>query len=93
MARTSRTAGKNYWALFLLILLGIVAGSFLGYLTRGIDALKWLDRGFYFSFGDAKTGAVKLDLGALAISFGLSLKITVGSIIGAIASIFVYKKL
>lgn len=93
MARSSRNVGKNYWALFLLILLGIVAGSFLGYLTRGVDALKWLDRGFYFSIGDAGTGAVKLNLGALAVSFGVSLKITVGSVIGAIGAIFIYKKL
>lgn len=94
MARTSKSLGKNHWALFLLILLGIVVGSFLGSLTKDIKALNWLDHGFYFSIGDSKDkSAVTLDLGALAISFGLQLKITVASAIGAIASIFIYKKL
>lgn len=94
MARTSRSAGKNYWALFLLILLGIVVGSFLGYLTRDIKFLNWLNRGIYFSIGDTKeTSVVTLNLGALIINFGLKLKITVGSAIGAAASIFIYRKL
>lgn len=94
MARSSRSIGKNHWALFLLILLGIVAGSFLGYLTREITFLKWLDKGLYFSIGDSDTtSVVTLDLGALVISFGIKLKITMGSVIGAIASVFIYRKL
>jgi hypothetical protein len=94
MARTSRSAGKNYWVLFLLILLGIVAGSFLGYLTREIKFLNWLNYGIDFSIGNSKeTSVVTLNLGALVINFGLRLKITVGSILGVIASIFIYRKL
>lgn len=94
MARTSRSAGKNNWALFLLILLGIVAGSYLGFLTKGISFLNWLDHGLVFSIGDTKeTSVVTLNLGALIINFGLSIKITVGSVIGAIAAIFIYRKL
>lgn len=94
MARGSRGIGKNHWALFLLILLGIVTGSFLGYLTRDIKFLSWLDYGIYFSIGDSNTtGVVSLNLGALVINFGIHLKITVGSVIGAIASVFIYRKL
>jgi hypothetical protein len=94
LARTSRSAGKNYWALFLIILLGIVVGSFLGHLTKEIKFLNWLNYGIYFSIGDSKeTSVVTLNLGVLIINFGLSLKITVGSIIGAIASVFIYRKL
>jgi len=94
VARSSRTIGKNHWALFLLLLLGIVAGSFLGYLTRGIKFLEWLDKGIYFSIGDSDTASVvTLDLGALIINFGFKLKITMGSVIGAIASIIIYRKL
>jgi len=94
MARTSRALGKNYWALFLLILLGIVLGSFLGHLLSEIDFLKWLDYGMDFSLGNSKSsGVLTLDLGALAVSFGLRINITIGSVIGAIASVFIYKKL
>ncbi len=93
MARTSRALGKNYWALFLLILLGIVVGSVLGHLTKEINFLSWLDSGVYFSIGDSKSNVVTLDLGVLAIRFGLRIKITIGSVIGAIASVFIYKKL
>ncbi len=93
MARTSRSLGKNYWALFLLLLLGIVVGSFISHLVREVDVLKWLNKGLRLSIGDKSSGVVSLDLGVLAISFGLSLNITIGSVIGAIASVFIYKKL
>ena len=94
MARTSRSIGKNHWALFLLILLGIVAGSLLGHLASEVKFLEWLDYGFYFSIGDNNTsGVVTLNLGAVVINFGLKLKITIASVIGAVISIFIYRKL
>ncbi|HWT27002.1 MAG TPA: DUF4321 domain-containing protein [Mobilitalea sp.] len=94
MARTSKALGKNYWALFLLLLLGIVVGSYLGYLTKGISFLNWLNRGIDFSIGDSsQTSVVTLNLGAIVINFGLRIKITVGSAIGAAAAVFIYKKL
>lgn len=95
MARTSRTLSKNYWALFLLILLGIVVGSFIAYYTRKIEFLKWLNYGLAFAVGEAKDGGVvTLNLlDVIVISFGLKFKITIGSVIGAIVSVFIYKKL
>ena len=90
----ARTLGKNKWALFLLILLGIVIGSFIGHLLKKVDFLSWLDYGIDFSIGNPDSGnSVGLDLGALAIYFGLRIRITVASVIGAIASVFIYKKL
>lgn len=88
-----KSYGKNPWALFLLIQAGIVIGSFIGYLTRGVNFLSWLDYGIDFAIGSVKDNIVTLDLGVLVIHFGLRIKITVGSVIGVIASIFVYKKL
>lgn len=94
MARTSKSLGKNYWALFLLLLLGIVIGSFLGYLARDVKFLNWLNYGINFSIGDSKeSSVVTLNLGAIVINFGLRIKITVGSAIGALAAVFIYKKL
>ena len=94
MARTTRSLGKNNWALFLLILLGIVVGSFIGYLSKGVTVLNWLNYGIDFSIGESKNAsALTLNLGFLLLRFGLSIKITIGSVIGAIASVFIYNKL
>lgn len=94
MARTTKSLGKNYWAMFLLILLGIVLGSFLGHITKEIKALNWLNYGIDFAIGDAKkNNLITLDLGVLMLNFGLRIKITIGSVIGAIAAVFIYIKL
>lgn len=93
MAKT-KTLGKNKWALFLLLLGGLVAGSFIGYLVRKVDFLSWLNYGIDFSIGDLNSNnIVSLNLGVMAIHFGLRIRFTVASIIGAAASIFIYKKL
>ena len=39
------TGSKNAWALFLLILTGIVLGGFIGMLAEGVPALSWLAYG------------------------------------------------
>lgn len=90
----AKTVGKNKWALFLLILAGIVAGSFIGHLVKDIDFLSWLNYGLDFAIGDSnRSNVVTLDLGALVLHFGFKIKITVASIIGTIASVIIYKKL
>lgn len=90
----ARTLGKNKWALFLLILLGIVLGSFIGHLAKKADFLPWLDYGIDFAIGNTDgSNIVTLNLGALIVHFGIRLKITIGSVIGAIASVIIYKKI
>ena len=79
--------GKNNWALFLLILAGIVLGGFIGMLAEGVSALSWL--GYGQSFGLEEP--VVLNLGILVISFGLSIKITIASIIGVVIAILIYR--
>lgn len=89
----ARTWSKNSWALFLLILAGIVVGSFLGHLTKDVSALNWLNYGMDFAIGDANNNnIVTLDLGILMLQFGFRIKVTIGSIIGIIAAIIIYKK-
>lgn len=89
----ARAFSKNNWALFLLLLTGIVAGSFFGHLAREISFLKWLDYGMNFAIGDTNNrNIVTLDLSVLVIHFGLRLRVTIGSALGAAAAIFVYKK-
>ena len=79
--------GKNNWALFLLILAGIVRGGFIGMMAEGVPALSWL--GYGQSFG--LEGPLTLNLGILVISFGLTIKITIASIIGVVLAIIIYR--
>ena len=81
--------GKNNWALFLLLLAGIVLGGFIGELTKGIAGLGWL--GYGQNFGIANP--IVVNLGILVITFGLSIKITIASIIGVLIAIFIYRLL
>lgn len=85
---------KNSWALFLLILAGIVLGGFLGYLAKEVPYLNWLNYGQQFSIGTSdNSGIVRLNLGIIIIRFGLTIKITIASIVGVIAAIIVYRRL
>lgn len=79
--------GKNNWGLFLLLLAGIVLGGFIGNLTAGVSGLSWLNYGQSFGFANP----IVLDLGILVITFGLSIKITIASIIGVLIAIIIYR--
>ena len=81
------TGGKNNWALFLLILAGIVLGGFIGMLAEGVPALSWLGYGQSFGLDDP----IVLNLGLLVITFGLTIKITIASIIGVVVSVIIYR--
>lgn len=81
--------GKNNWALFLMILAGIVIGGFIGWLTKDVSFLSWLN--FGQSFGLAEP--VVLDLGIIVLTFGLSIKIAIGGIIGIIIGVVIYRLL
>lgn len=74
---------KNNWACFLLILAGIVIGGFIGNLLP----ISWLNYGQTFGL----SSPIVLDFGILCISFGLSIKITIASIIGILIGIIIYR--
>lgn len=78
---------KNSWALFLLLLSGIVLGGFIGELANGVSGLSWLSYGQVFGLADP----IVLNLGILILTFGLSIKINIASIIGVIISIIIYR--
>ena len=77
---------KNAWALFLMILSGIVLGGFIGVLAEGTPALNWLSYGQSFGLENP----IVLNLGLLVLTFGINIKITIASIIGVIISIIIY---
>lgn len=82
-----RKAGsKNVWVLLLLMLAGIVLGSFVATLTQNIPGFSWL--AFGQSFG--LDSPIILNLGVLVITFGLSIKITIASILGLLIAAVIY---
>lgn len=86
------TKSKN-WVLLLLLLCGVVLGSFLGQLTREISWLSWLDYGLSFGIGTGSgAGAFVANLGILVLTFGLTIKISIASILGVVIAFFVFKK-
>lgn len=74
---------KNKWACFLLMLAGIVLGGFIGSLFPDT----WVNYGQTFGL----SSPFVLDLGILRFTFGLTIKITIGSIIGILAGVVIYR--
>ncbi len=81
--RRGSTMKKNSWACFLLVLAGIVLGGFIGELFP----VGWLNYGQTFGLASP----IVLDLGILVISFALSIKITIASILGVVLAIVIYQ--
>lgn len=81
------SGSKNSWALFLLILTGIVLGGFIGMMTDGVSALSWLSYGQSFGLQNP----IVLNLGVMSITFGLSIQINIASILGMILAILIYR--
>lgn len=79
--------GKNNWALFLMLLAGIMLGGLSEMLLQVFAGLSWLNYGQSFGFASP----IVLDLGILVITFGLSIKITIASIIGVLIAIIIYR--
>lgn len=82
-----RAEGKHSWALFLLMLAGIVLGGFIGTLTADMPGFAWLNYGQSFGFDNP----IVLNLGILVITFALNIKITIASIIGLVISAIIYR--
>lgn len=82
-----KAGGKNAWALFLLLLAGIVLGGFIGTLTANVPVLSWLNYGQSFGFDSP----IVLNLGILVITFALNIKITIASLIGVVVSVIIYR--
>ncbi len=80
---------KNSWALFLLVLTGIVLGGFIGSLAEGVSGLSWLNYGRVFGMENP----LVLNLGILVLTFGLTINITIASILGVVIAILIYRLL
>lgn len=78
---------KNGWTLLLLVLAGVVLGGFIGNMAAGVSGLSWLNYGQAFGLENP----IVLSLGLVVITFGLSIKITIASIIGIVLAILIYR--
>lgn len=82
-------AGKNNWALALMILVGIVLGGLIGQFAARVPALSWLNYGQTFGL----TQPVVLDLGIMVLTLGLTINLTIAGILGVIIAIIIYRLL
>ncbi len=80
---------NNILIFILIILAGIVLGGFIGEYLGSIPFLDWLKYGKEFGL----ISPLILDLGVIKITFALTIKFTLGVIIGLVVAIFLYKKL
>ena len=78
---------KNCWFRLRLLLAGIVLGGFMGQLAEGISWLSWLNYGQSFGLNSP----LVIDFGILVITFGLSIQITMASIIGLALALIIYR--
>lgn len=70
----------------LILVVGTVLGSFIAQLTSKVPFLSWL------SFGDTfGISPFTLDLGFLSLTFGLSIEITIATILGLLLAILICK--
>ena len=80
---------KNCWVLLLLVLTGIVLGGFIGTMAQDVSWLSWLNFGQSFGLDTP----LVLNLGVLVITFGLTIRITMASIIGVAIALLIYRYL
>lgn len=71
------------WVLLLLVLVGFVIGRFIGTYFDGT----FLNYGQSFGL----SSPVILDLGFVVLTFGLTIQITIASVIGVIIALLIYK--
>ena len=78
---------RNFWILLIMLLVGIVLGGFMGQMAEGIPWLGWLNFGQSFGLDSP----LVINFGILVITFGLTIKITMASIIGVAIALIIYR--
>ncbi len=68
-----------------LVLVGIVVGTFVGSLCKGISALSWMAFGIDFGMKSPLT----LDLGIMQLTFAISVNLTLAVVIFIILSLII----
>lgn len=66
-----------------LVLVGIVLGSFVAYICKGMPFLSWLAFGVDFGL----ESPLVLNLGVMSLTFGISIQLTLSTVIFVILSL------
>ncbi len=82
------TRDKNIWILLIFIFSGIVLGGLIGELAGNVSFLNWLSYGQEFGL----ESPLVLNLNIIKLTFAISIKINVASIIGIAIAVFIYRK-
>ena len=75
--------------LILLLLAGLVIGGFIGEWLSSYPTFSFLNYGKTFGL----TSPLILDLNVLVLTFGLTVKFTLASIIGIVIAFIIYRRL
>jgi uncharacterized membrane protein YeaQ/YmgE (transglycosylase-associated protein family) len=78
---------KNAWILLLFIVLGLLAGSLAARWLQNVPALSFLTRPMSVSWSPAA------DLAVIRYDLKLHINVTLLSIAGAVAAIWLYRKM
>lgn len=84
----TNTKSKRAGILFVMILVGLILGGFLGDFFSGYKYIGIISKGKDFGFNSP----LNLNLGILTLMFNFKLKINLAGIIGMTIAIFAYKK-
>ncbi|MCI8387844.1 MAG: DUF4321 domain-containing protein [Clostridiales bacterium] len=72
-----------------LVLVGIVIGSFVGHICKGVAFLSWLAFGIDFGL----ESPLVLNLGVMQLTFGISITLTLATVIFVILSLLIGRAL
>ena len=87
MRAKSLNSKYSWLSLLIILVIGVVFGGIITYLTSDVSALSWLNVGYTFGLNDPFV----LDLYVIKLTFGLSVNVNVAVIIGIIISAVVYR--
>ena len=82
--------GKYDLMFWIMLLTGVILGTLLGEAASNIGVLSFLNYGK--TIGISAGNPLVLDLSIMKLTFGVELRLTLASIIGLLAAIFLYKK-
>lgn len=74
----------------LLLLSGVILGSFVSELTKGVKGLSWLSYGSSFGIGSPTPFTV--DLAVVKLTFGLSFHLSIAIILSLALSFYAWRK-
>ena len=77
----------GYWLWVFIILAGLVLGGFIGDVLSGYSSLSWLAYGREFGLSEP----LVLDCYILKLTFAITVRINIASILGVFLSMLMYK--